>query len=128
MAKRESITAARLREILHYDPETGIFTWRVRTSNRANVGATAGCICANGYPQTSIDGHRYSMHRLAWLYVTGEWPGAETDHRNGDKTDNRFCNLRPATKAENGRNRAIYKSNTSGFKGVTWDASSRKWK
>ena len=94
----------------------------------ARAGGIAGSTNSAGYLQIRIDGHRYLLHRLAWLYVTGEWPEAEMDHQNGDRADNRFCNLRPATNSENGRNRGGAKRNTSGFKGVSWDARLRKWK
>ncbi len=98
------ISHARLLQLLSYDPETGIFTWRVRTSNRIKVGARAGSRHVGGYTEIGVDGFRYLAHRLAWFYVHKEWPVDEIDHRNGVRTDNRISNIRPATQAENNQN------------------------
>jgi hypothetical protein len=127
MASRNSTTAARLREILHYDPKTGVFRW-ASPRPKVRVGEVAGGISPAGYLQIYIDRYRYFAHRLAWLYVAGEWPKYEIDHINGNKSDNRFCNLRHATKSDNGRNRALYKNNSSGFKGGRWDTARGKWR
>lgn len=111
------LTAKRARTLLHYDPETGIFTWRVRRGGTANVGAVAGYTNDKGYRIIAI-GSLYRASRLAWLYMTGRWPEHEVDHVNGLKSDNRWCNLRNATHAQNSHNRKIHKNNTSRLKGV----------
>lgn len=124
-----NLTAARLREVLNYDPNTGGFTWRVATSSRACVGYRAGCIQKGvGYRLISVDGHLFNASRLAWLYVTNEWPQARVDHINLDKGDNRWCNLRAATTAQNGMNSCRPSSNTSGFKGVSWSTHAGMWR
>lgn len=79
MANREHITAEELRQILHYDPETGIFTW-AKPRPKIRVGNQAGYIDKKGYRYTEIDGKGYFIHRLAWLYMTGTWPGGQIDH------------------------------------------------
>lgn len=128
------ITADRLRELLHYDPETGVFTRRVRTSNRIRIGDEAGDVRKfrpNGfYRRISLDDRRYLAHRLAWLYVHGEWPPTDVyiDHIDGNGLNNRIKNLRLATRSQNGANRALQSNNTSGIKGVHWAARSKKWK
>lgn len=124
------LTAERLRELFHYDPETGAFTWKMLTSPRGGVkiGDVAGSIDTKGYRIIRIDGRDHKAHRLAWLYMIGEWPKDQVDHRNGTPADNRFANLREATRAENGQNRATSKNNTSGFTGVSWHGRDRKWR
>lgn len=116
------ITADRLRELLHYDPKTGIFTWRVYRGTRW-PGAVAGCTSAidGKYTLIGADNGRYLAHRLAWLYMTGEWPEHEIDHRNNDGHDNRWRNLRHATRTQNGRNIRRASRNTSGYIGVYYD-------
>ena len=106
MRFRTEITAERLRELLDYDPETGLFTWRVTVNNRAWAGTVADAINHAGYNYIGIEGQRYLAHRLAWLYVHGNWPSKEIDHINRVRSDNRFCNLREATRALNARNKA----------------------
>lgn len=101
------LTAKRVRELLSYDLETGIFKWRMRVSSRANAGDVAGCINGNGYLQIGICGRLYPAHRLAWLYVYGRWPKNEIDHLNGIKLDNRFLNFREVAHAINRQNQRL---------------------
>lgn len=121
------LTAARLREVLHYDPGTGVFTRLLKTGSRATVGSRAGSLMKIGYVAISIDGHVYYAHRLAWLYVTGMWPTHEIDHRNGERADNKFANLREATRSLNAQNRGRQSNNTSGFVGVHKNANGSGW-
>src|SRR5437868_3578208 len=97
------VTAERLREVLIYAPETGLFYWR---GQRGGQGARceAGTWHSHGYRSIKIDGVAYYAHRLAWLYVHGEHPNREIDHDNGDRGDNRIVNLRQCSHAENLRN------------------------
>lgn len=123
------LTAARLRDLLHYDPKTGNFVWRVKHGRKVVPGKTAGCLeSTRGYVVIRIDGKGYKAHRLAFLYQTGEMPTAQIDHRDGVKTNNSWDNLRPATVAENGRNRRPGDGNTSGVCGVLWRADKSKWR
>ncbi len=82
----------------------------------------------DGYRQIGINRRLYKKHRLAWLYMTGAWPRHEIDHINGDRGDNRFCNLREATASENRRNMRKRVNNTSGYKGVSLDAERGLWR
>lgn len=123
---RTNLTAARLRELLHYDPETGVFTNRV-VRPRTVLGAVAGGHDSYGYITISVDVRRYLAHRLAWLYVYGEWPSKNLDHINGVRDDNRIANLREATQAQNLQNRAAASIGRSGVLGVGWDSSRKKW-
>lgn len=120
------LTAERLQELLNYDPSTGIFRWRVRRGGKASVGAEAGKF-TQGHRQIRIDGVLYYAHRLAWLWVTGEWPLNQIDHRNGEKADNRISKLRLATNTQNQYNVGPQRNNKSGFKGVAWHKGARKW-
>lgn len=114
------LTAERLRELLHYDPETGVFTTK-REAGRLRPGSRAGAVHVEGYRNVELDRIKYREHRLAWLYVTGEWPINTIDHINGDRADNRFANLRDVTRSVNKQNtRKAYKRTSSGFLGVSY--------
>ena len=130
MAKT-NLTAERLKELLHYDPETGVFTWikTVKRGGRASVGDTAGSMMLNSRIGIGVEGTLYYAHRLAWLYIYGRWPVTGIDHIDGDPTNNRLCNLREATQAQNNQNRSSIpmKTNKSGFMGVSWEAKRKKW-
>lgn len=117
---KPALTAERLREVLHYDPETGVFTWKVRTSNRVKVGDEVGFTLTHGYIGTMLDGRRYKLHRLAWLYVHGVWPDGDIDHKDGIKDNNRISNLRVVDMSMNQQNlKQARKHNRSGLLGVT---------
>jgi hypothetical protein len=121
------LTQDRLKDLLHYDPATGHFTWKVSRSGVKHCNGSAGTQNASGYVVIGIDGFIYPAHRLAWLYVYGEWPKHQIDHINRCKYDNRIANLRDATPSENLHNTGINSSNTSGLKGVSFHKKSRKW-
>lgn len=125
---RASLTAERLREVLDYDPLTGLFTWLVPTAPRTRVGSVAGGIDSNGYVLISVDSIRYKAHRLAWLHTHGVWPSKYLDHVNRNKADNRIANLRAVTDSENQQNRHTAAINTtSGQRGVSWNAQHGRW-
>ena len=114
------ISHKRLREVLNYEPETGIFRWKERISIRITVGKVAGSITNNGYVEIRVFGYRTTIHRLAWFYMTGNWPDKDIDHINGVRTDNRWDNLRAVTRSINLQNRRTAASHsTTGFLGVT---------
>lgn len=121
------ITQAQLKEILHYCPETGVFTWIVRLGARGQVGAVAGSEHSKGYIHIIISKVSYKAHRLAWLYMTGEWPPSQVDHINETKADNRWENLRPATNQQNCSNKKARSDNTTGLKGLSWHKQSKSW-
>lgn len=122
------LTQSRLKELLEYNPETGVFTRLVRTANKTKIGDTVGKLHNKGYRHTNIFGKDHLLHRLAWLYMMGEWPQADIDHVNGVRDDNRFCNLREATRGENLQNMRMSPRNTSGFMGVYWCKHRKKWR
>jgi len=126
-AAKHAKTFNRLREVLQYDPDTGIFTRLVSTSNSVRAGDVAGNIDPAGYRRIKIDGKTYHAHRLAFLYMTGIWPPHDIDHANMDRADNRWCNLRYASRSQNKANMRARQGNTSGSKGVCWKMSHRKW-
>lgn len=115
--KQSRLTAARLRELMTYEPETGRFRWNVRRQG-VTVGQIAGSLNEKGYRIIIIDGCHYRAHRLAWLYIHDEWPELDIDHRNGCRDDNSIGNLRLATRAENLWNAPARRNNKSGIKGV----------
>lgn len=117
------LTAQRLRELLHYDPETGVFTWIASPRKSIAAGAEAGCVPKPGrkgkYIVITIDKSHHYAHRLAWLYVTGGWPTNNIDHKNGDRFDNRFANLRDVSQRVNRENQTVCnRNNVLGVLGV----------
>ncbi len=119
-----ALTRERLKELLDYDPATGIFVWKVdRGNNRVKVGSAAGGggDDGRGYNRIMIDGKSYRSHRLAWLDVYGSFPPDMIDHINGIRDDNRIENLRAVSNQENSRNVNKSTNNTSGYLGVCWD-------
>ena len=126
------ITHEKLVDVLEYDAFTGKFTWRARSDvpkwwNTKYAGKQAGNQDAHGYITLCIDGRAYKAHRMAWLYITGYIPSVEIDHKDGVRENNAFSNLRLATDLQNAVNAKKRSDNNSGFKGVSWHASSRKW-
>ena len=120
------ITYERLKELLHYSPDSGIFTWKLSTARCIKPGDIAGCKSL-GYIRIRIDGKIYQAHRLAWLYHYGEWPKYGLDHINRIKDDNRIENLRDVDQYENMRNTGNPSDNTSGIKGISWHKKANKW-
>lgn len=116
MAKVD-LTAERLREILYYDPLNGVFLRRVNSRRRKNMLVPAGTFGAFGHIAIYVEGFPYQAHRLAWLYVYGQWPSNVIDHINGDPADNKISNLRSVSQlinAQNRRNGKIGKSTPLG--------------
>lgn len=130
---KKELSSARLRELMDYDPLTGEFTWKGRVGRGANCrtayGTKAGHKNGKGYVVISVDGLRgVKAHRLAWLYMTGEWPSKQIDHIDNVRHNNAWGNLRQASQFENSQNqRKPSKNNKSGYLGVTWDGKAQKW-
>jgi len=127
-AKETPESKALVLSSLSYEPITGEFRWRTTRKNGAQAGTIAGCLHRSGYMLISVARIKFPSHRLAWLFHTGEWPKDHIDHINGDKSDNRICNLREATSAQNGFNNPMQPYNTSGYKGVSWSAREKKYR
>lgn len=126
----QSLTISRLKELLEYSPETGIFTWKLFRGNKTTKGSVAGSHDSNRHIQIRVDMHIYSSHRLAWLYIHEAWPTHHIDHINGIRDDNRICNLREATPRQNAQNKRVSPSSnkSSGLLGVTWRKKECKWR
>jgi hypothetical protein len=125
------ITQSELKEVLHYDADTGIFTWI--TKRQGVTLGIAGCVTYTGkskknYIHIGVHQKRYKAHRLAFLYMTGSLPKYQVDHINGNGTDNRFVNLRLVDNLENSRNTKKRDDNTSGISGVNWHKQTKKWR
>ncbi len=106
-----------LKEAVAYDSETGLFHWLI-TTGRVKAGSIAGSKNHDGYVRINVLGKNYAAHRLAWYFITGEFPESDLDHINRVRDDNRQCNLRLATKVLNAVNRSKLKNNKSGVTGV----------
>lgn len=129
--RRPKLTAERLREVFSYNSETGVFTRRITTSSRAQAGAEAGCVWTDKFGRKylciRLDGTLHRSHRLAWLWVHGEWPKHHVDHIDGNGLNNSISNLREASHSENLWNRPRPSNNSSGYKGVCWSKAAKKW-
>lgn len=123
------LTQEYLKTILKYDPETGIFIWIVRIANNIHIGDIAGSLDKqSGYIRLMIDEKNYRAHRLAWLYMIGDWPIYKIDHKDKCKNNNKFSNLRDIPHGKNMFNLGEYKNNTSGYNGVYLNNNKTKWK
>jgi hypothetical protein len=125
------LTQEKLKEWLSYDPLTGVFRWKKNPREHMGdrmTGRIAGCKCrTNGYVIIQFKGCRDYAHRLAVLYMTGEMPKALVDHANRDKADNRWSNLRPASKSQNAINNGKKAIRSSRYRGVSLDRKRDKW-
>jgi hypothetical protein len=121
----------KIKDLLKYDPDTGIFTWIGKSATRANrtkVGSQAGSLAQNGYTIISIFGNRILAHRLAWFFVYNKFPDKHIDHINGNRNDNRIENLRDISHKINCQNKKAPSSNNkSGYLGVHFSKVSNKW-
>jgi hypothetical protein len=124
---KKKLTQERLKELLHYDPETGVFTWIKPAARRTAKGAIAGHRNDDWYSQIGIEGNVYLSHRLAWLYVYGYFPENCLDHIDRNPSNNKISNLREISQQCNLRNTGNPKNNKSGVKGVYFSTISGKW-
>jgi hypothetical protein len=116
-----------LRELLSYDPETGLFTWLQNRGNTALAGTPAGALNNSGYILICVNMKRYQAHRIAYKMMYGVDPPALLDHIDGDTKNNRISNLRPATPNKNQGNTKTPVHNRSGIKGVSWNKKMKRW-
>ena len=120
------VTQQRLKELLHYDSNTGVFTWLKKPARRIVVGSVAGFIRKDGYARIGIDGEKHLAHRLAWIYTYGDAnQPVEIDHKNMNRCDNSIDNLRSCNQSQNQMNTNLRKDNTSGAKGIVFTKG--KW-
>lgn len=121
------LTQELLKSLLHYDPETGVFTW-IKARKGTRVGRIADHVSNRGYVEIRVRRRLYKAQRLAFLYMTGKWPAGEMDHRNEIKTDNRWRNLRDGTHQDNCQNqRKPTRASSTGIRGVMWYKQTQRW-
>jgi len=125
------LTQEELKRLISYDPDTGVFKWRINRSNKVKAWHVAGTTQLMNnkkkYMRIKIHNRKYFSHRLAHLYITGEWPKDQMDHINGDGTNNKWCNLRAVNISENMHNYRMPVTNTSGIVGVSRDIQANRW-
>lgn len=124
---KDTISQQELKETLDYNKSTGVFRWKSYRNWRSLEGSVAGTVKPTGYRDVKLFGKIYKAHRLAWLYVYGEFPPKHMDHINHMQDDNRVSNLRCVNVKENMLNKSMYHSNKSGVVGVNWHEKSNKW-
>lgn len=139
MAARILPTPEQLRELLRYEPDTGKLFWLPRPRemftkdrlhlswNSRHAGKEAFTASNRGYKVGRVFDLIHQGHRIAWAVHFGEWPAGLIDHIDGNRSDNRICNLREATQSENGMNRGATRANSSGLKGAAWSEKYGKW-
>ena len=123
------ITQEELKKQLYYNSETGIFTRLISNHHSVKIGDKAGCL-DNGYLRIVVNNKQYYAHRLAWLYIYGEfnqYPQFVIDHIDGNKLNNKISNLRKITNQQNVLNQKLRKNNTSGVKGISWHSRDKCW-
>ena len=125
--KEASLTQSALKEMLSYDPKTGLFRWLSTRSGIKADGAAGYINPKTNYCVITVKNNTFKAHRLAWLYVYGEWPINDIDHINQNGSDNRIENLRDVNRIENGRNHSLSRTNTSGITGVCWNTRTKIW-
>ena len=123
---REELTQARLREVLDYNPDRGLFKWKAKLKHHKS-GWFRGCLGGTGDLYIGVDMTNYKAHRLAYLYMEGSFPPEVIDHVDGDRANNKWCNLRACSQSQNACNSRIMSNNTSGYKGVSWRKERNTW-
>lgn len=121
------LTQQRALELFIYDEDTGDLRWR-HSKGRAKAGSLIRRMSEDGYWRVCVDGVDYRAHRVIFLMKEGRWPIPDTDHEDMNKTNNRWSNLREATRSNNQANKGIQSNNTSGHKGVSWHKNNKKWR
>lgn len=116
-----------LQKALHYNPISGNFVWLISPTRGVKIGDIAGELKPNGYRIIQYDNQRYYAHRLAYFFMKGFWPPNEIDHKDNDRDNNVYSNLRECSHTENAFNKTKTAANTSGYKGVTWVECRKKW-
>lgn len=123
---RGNPSIATLNQLLRYEPETGKLFWRERNRNLTGIEA-GGVGSPDRYRRVRINGQNRLAHRIILAMSNGEWPPAQVDHINGNRSDNRLCNLRPVQQSTNLRNKSRYRNNQSGCTGVHWCKITSRW-
>lgn len=122
------LTQDRLAELFSYNPDTGSVTRKITVGRRGPAGKVVGCLTNKGYLSVRIDGNFYLLHRVIFMIAHGRMPIAQIDHINGNKIDNRICNLREANELQNSQNVKAHADSSSGLLGVSWHEGHGKWR
>ena len=119
------MNAQTAREIWNFNPDTGVFTWKIKPAKRVQIGDAAGSLDGEGYVLLAYKRRRYRAHRIAWLWFHGSLPVGEIDHINHRRSDNRIANLRDVSRKQNAENTSVRRKGA--VRGVYWFAKTSKW-
>ncbi|BAE72763.1 HNH endonuclease family protein [Xanthomonas phage OP1] len=125
---KKDLTFEEVDQLLSYDAETGLLTWKVAKANHVKVGDVTGCPDRNGHLRVVLNRKIYMVHRIAWLLSKGYWPNQQIDHIDGNTANNRLDNLRECTQAQNMQNLGKRSDNKSGIQGISWYKRYQKWR
>lgn len=131
MTQKNLITSERIRELVVYNPESGRCFWKIKTPSggtRQPGRELKGSPDKDGYLKATVDQRDYRLHRIIWLWMTGDWPKRLIDHKDRNPANNRWDNLREADLTQNNGNMVKHRDNTSGYKGVVWCPKVKKWR
>ena len=129
MSIKHDLSQSELKKLLHYNPDTGVFTW-LQSRGSVRAGTVAGCTRTwDRHPSVpiSINNKKYKAHRLAWLYVHGRWPFDQIDHIDGNPLNNRISNIRECSHSGNQQNRTLNKNSSTGYMGVSYHKRDGKY-
>lgn len=127
LAKEKNLSHKHVKECFHYEPSSGKLTWKISKARCVKIGQEAGWMRSDGYRQVEVDGTKFLVHRLIYFFIEGKFPPKEIDHIDGNKSNNRWNNIRACSRSENMSNAGPRRNNKLGIRGVYYDPKRRRY-